>query len=884
MLLLCTSLVSLITATSQSLPATPLDRVIALNLTAVTLHQALDSIQARGHIELNFVPSEIDQVSTTITLHDPRITVRQAIDAVLAGSHLHTAVTPTGRILIIESATPSMPSAAQPTVAGTIRGRVTEALNARPLRSATVVLDGSRTATTSDSGTFQFRDVFPGNHTVVVRVPGFIPVTRALVVHAGEDATADVALTSSPSQLDQVVVTGTVVPTEVRAVPTPVTVVTAADIAALHPGTVQELFRQVVPSGVSWVQPNSPDLTSFSTRGSSTLSVGSGQMKVYIDGIEVADPTTAAIDPNSIERIEVIRGPQAAAIYGSDAIGGVIAVFTKRGSEGSTHPTINAEASVGDQQTPYPGFKDVVRQQYKASMDGGTSDLGYNIGGSYSSLGPYVPNGEISRQYNPSVFGGIHYSHGPVDFDLSARQNVWNESAVYNPDLLTSGFSYFSKPNYLPITNTYQSVGARLTVTPVSWWVSTMTLGLDRSESDETQTRPRLTSPADTELLISTTTEERTSTALTSSVSGQLATNVTGTITVGVEHWTLPIVSYYTSGALTTDQTVQTDPGFPLTLDRTTTNNTGEFVQGQLGLFDAVFLTGGVRAEQNSDFGDSLSSPVSPRVGVSVVRSIGGATLKFRGSYGSAIRPPPPGGKLGSNVDGIEQVANPNLGPERQSGFDGGTDVVFGTRGALSVSYFNQIAKNLIQGVQLASNSSGELVEEYENVGRVHNTGVEVEGSLALGILQVKAQYAYVSARLEALAPGYTGELQVGDQTEDTPHHTAGVSMILSPLRGTTVTGGLTYVGTYDAIDDLAYFRCLGGTGPCLNSTYTIDQHYLVGYPAFFKVNASITQQLTRLFAVFVSVDNLTNNDVHEYLNLNPVMGRLTTVGLRLRY
>ena len=61
-------------------------------------------------------------------------------------------------------------------------------------------------------------------------------------------------------------------------------------------------------------------------------------MKVFVDGIEVANPTTAAVDPNSIERIEVIRGPQAAAIYGSDAIGGVIQIFTKRGDPTLSHP------------------------------------------------------------------------------------------------------------------------------------------------------------------------------------------------------------------------------------------------------------------------------------------------------------------------------------------------------------------------------------------------------------------------------------------------------------------------------------------------------------------------------------------------------------------
>ena len=68
-------------------------------------------------------------------------------------------------------------------------------------------------------------------------------------------------------------------------------------------------------------------------RGTSTLLYGLGGMKVFVDGIEVAFDIVAGIDPNIIERIEVIRGPQAAAIYGSDAVGGVVSVFTKRGMQ-----------------------------------------------------------------------------------------------------------------------------------------------------------------------------------------------------------------------------------------------------------------------------------------------------------------------------------------------------------------------------------------------------------------------------------------------------------------------------------------------------------------------------------------------------------------------
>ena len=68
------------------------------------------------------------------------------------------------------------------------------------------------------------------------------------------------------------------------------------------------------------------------------------------------------------------------------------------------------------------------------------------------------------------------------------------------------------------------------------------------------------------------------------------------------------------------------------------------------------------------------------------------------------------------------------------------------------------------------------LTTQFQNVGRVKNTGVEVEGALRVGALQFKGQYGYARSRIAQLAPNYTGDLRVGDQSRSTPTHTAGAS------------------------------------------------------------------------------------------------------------
>jgi outer membrane receptor protein involved in Fe transport len=602
-------------------------------------------------------------------------------------------------------------------------------------------------------------------------------------------------------------------------------------------------------------------------------------MKVLLDGIEVALPAITPLDLNSIERVEVIRGPQAAAIYGSDAIGGVIQIFTKRGEPNVARPQVDGRVALGIIQTPYDGFGGVLRQNYAASVHGGGTDVSYNLGGGYSHTGDWLPNGELSKQSNPSFYGGMHFGHGIVAVDLSGRYYTQNNPAVADPGLTATGLSFFSAParQHQQVQN--HTVGARLGIAPLPWWQHTISLGLDRYTLDDFNTGPRFTYPGDTLLLVLNQNRTKTSIGYNTSVHGSLGNALSGSLTAGFDHYSLPATQFISIGALNTTGAIKTDPNLPFSVSRTITNNTGFFTQAQLGYRDALFLTAGLRAEKNSDFGDSLGTPVSPQGGMTYVRQFQGATLKLRGSWGRAIRPPAPGLKFATpgGAGGIT-LPNPVLGPERQQGWDAGIDGVFGGHGSLSFTFYNQIAEDLIQSVSLPSDSVP--TTQNQNVGRVKNTGIEIEGTLFIGVLTLKAQYGYARSRIEQLAPGYTGDLQVGDQALATPKHTAGAALTFAPPTGTTLTAGLAYVGSWRNYDYFAQFSCYGGTGPCQAS----NRDYIVSYPGFVRLSAGVSQQLTSLVSAFLQVDNLSNNEAFELDDLSPVMGRITTLGLQLRY
>jgi outer membrane receptor protein involved in Fe transport len=843
---------------------------IALDLRGVTIPDALAAIGARSGLRFVYDRAVLPP-SARVTVAGAEGTVAAALTRVLAGVNVDVELERDGLASIVAR------HAAPQT--GSIIGRVTDAKTGAPLPRASLFLEGrARGATTSDSGTYRISDVAAGSYTLVVRFLGYVEVRRPVMVTAGQLAVADIALTQSVNELDQVVVAGTVVPTEVKAIPTPVSVITADDIDLQRPQTVVQLFRQVVPSAVAWDLGTDPEQTAMSVRGGSTLDIGSGSLKVYLDGIEITNRSLAAIDPQSIDRIEVIRGPQAATIYGSDAIGGVLLVTMKNGIAGLSRPQIDLQLAAGVVQGPYAhqGGGDAARQEYSGSLTGGTPAASYNLGGGYASTGNWVAQGATAV---PSAFGSLHVAQGRFTIDVSGRDYTQHTGQAIPPDFALTGVPTFAKPLNDVVTTQEQTVGTSIGFAPFAWWRHSLSVGIDRTLSGLHSSAPRLTTAADTFSTIEQQNESKTTVAYNTSVTLTLSRVVSAVVTAGADHYELDNDSYFTSGATNTTGTIQTDPAQPFVVSQTPVTNTGVFAQSQLGLADRLFLTVGVRAERNSTFGPALGTPVFPRYGIAYAPSIGAVTLKMRASYGEAIRPPGPGDEDAVLTPSVLQLANARLSPERQSGWDTGIDVAFGGQGSIGITYYDQVARELIDAVTLNADTVPQ-VQQFQNLGRIRNRGLELEGTVRLAIGQLSGQYAITSSRVEALDATYGGDLEVGDQLLVVPRHTGGLSLAIVPLRRTTITVGLSFVGAWTNYDVLAELRCFGGTGPCPST----NRGFIRSYPAFTKVSLAVTRQITPMLSAFVSVKNLTNNEDTEFFNSVPIQGRTTVAGLRLHY
>jgi outer membrane receptor protein involved in Fe transport len=863
---------------------TPLDtrrvaafrRRVSLDVENVPLATVLDAIARQAGLRVEYSPS-LPQLNAPVSLHARDLTVVSALTEVLLDAAMDVVLMPSGKLSVrrhIERQD------------GSVAGAVTDAKTGEPLRAVTVQLEGtSLGATTDERGHYRIGQVPPGSYTLVARRLGYAPAKHVVTVTADHESTANLALQKAATALDQVVVTGTIVPTAVKALPTPVSVVSDSQIAQRHPITLIDVLRQAIPTAVAFNAPNAPTNTGVSVRGTTSL-IRTGEMKVFIDGVEISRFDTSPIDPNSIGRIEVIRGPEAATIYGADAATGVMQIFTKRGIGVATRPRVDAQAALGLAQTPYAGYRGVLRQQYTGSVHGGEPEMGYNFGGSYTHLADYVPENGRTRQATASVYGGMHMARKSFTADLFARHHNMKVPTALNPLIRHIDYIPESRPDYTLATQTNETYGTRLTATPTHWWRNQLTMGVDRSRLNTTQTQRRLTTPNDTLLEILDYATRKLSAGFNTSLTGTVSTAMTGTLTLGVDHYAQELIQFHTNRALNTDGTITTaPPGTPNELISTVTN-TGYFAQAQLGVHEALFLTAGARAEDNSTFGSDVGLTVLPRFGASFVRPVGATTVKIRASYGKALRTPSAGEAAGSSSPTSIKLANPDLVPEEQRGWDAGIDLVFGARGSLSVTGYDQTATDLIALLQVGAVPAPTY--QYRNVGRASNKGLEVEGTVALAWgAQLKAQYGYVRSRIEDAGTA-GGSVQAGDVPVLIPAHTAGASFTVTPRTGTTVTVGMTYVGDYREYDTLAELRCLGSLSADVCpaeflSTFSL-RDFLKTYPGFAKFNATVSHRFGQHVEGFLSVDNLTNNEAYEFYNASVVMGRVTTVGLHFTY
>jgi TonB-linked SusC/RagA family outer membrane protein len=251
---------------------------------------------------------------------------------------------------------------------GTISGTVTAVVGGTPLAEARVlVLGTSVAATTSQDGKYTLRNVPAGTANLQVLRVGYQSLKKSVAVTAGATATADFALTVAVAQLEEIVTTAT---GQSRKVELGNAVQTLGDVAkqaeqspitdaaglltAKAPGVI------VLPGSTLGGPPT------IRVRGVSSISLSNAPIWV-VDGTRIATNDLNSgtntsfslnnmLNPDDIEDIEIVKGPSAATLYGTDAANGVVVVTTKKGRAGAARWNYGAEYGIVDDRTDYPSM------------------------------------------------------------------------------------------------------------------------------------------------------------------------------------------------------------------------------------------------------------------------------------------------------------------------------------------------------------------------------------------------------------------------------------------------------------------------------------------------------------------------------------------------
>jgi TonB-linked SusC/RagA family outer membrane protein len=419
-----------------------------------------------------------------------------------------------------------------------ISGKITGAGN-QPLTAISVTIRNTSYGTATDvSGNYTLTaPLTPGNYLLEFSGVGFKTTTQSLTIGNAEKYTVSVSLIEDALGLDEVVVTGTSQGTTRKQLGSYISTIKADQLNKGATGNVLAAL-QGKTAGAQIVQNSGDPAGGISVRLRGISSINSSSEPLYIvDGVIINNATNRVtntqstydggnfvgsvgqnrmvdINPADIERIEVLNGAAASAIYGSRANTGVIQIFTKRGSSGA--PVINfstgimmselrKKLDVNQSPVKFGGSPDVFTQDVISAISGVLPTNTTPV--TRYDYQDYIFRTGLGTDNNVSVSGGkdktkyytsasYFYNEGIIkntDFkrfsfrlnldqelakwaNLSVGVNYINSAANEKPD----GNTFFSPMNSVTIIGNFhniwerdalgnlKAVGERLRVNPVS--------------------------------------------------------------------------------------------------------------------------------------------------------------------------------------------------------------------------------------------------------------------------------------------------------------------------------------------------------------------------------------------------------------------------------
>ncbi len=667
---------------------------------------------------------------------------------------------------------------------------------------------------------------------VVLSSSGRVSAQNAAVVLPDVNVESEPAPPVEPP-IPHIVVTATRNPLAVSRAGSAVDVIEHDDIARLGATNLVDVL-QSVPGLYIHASGGVGSATNVTLRGSTP-----GQTLVLVDGVRLGDPTSTDNAPDlgtiaigDVERIEVLRGPQSA-LYGSDAMGGVVQIITRRGAgpikksvtvEAGAYGTLHTRAAVsgGDKVATYAFSIDALHSQgfprygYRAThpifLSDGVTPL------------PPLPGSDPTNR--GGVTGRVTYTLGDANEAEFGFAGNGERIAFDNPyaAMTANVFNPFNQS-----TDWNGRVYSRLS---------------NRAFDGRLRNRLTLFGTALDNVIAETEScpEDFGSNCRTNyrgqrvgaEYQGDLDLNIYGKLTFG--------------GRTETERAVQSHD-LPANLGG-----------GHVSDFTGSQTTNSAFALHQFTLGDDFDLSLAGRID-SVVdgRSFttGRATVAWRVA--------PTGGKLRASVGTGAKIPSlyqrfslfglATLAPEQNVGVDAGIDQpLFDDRLTVSATLFGNRYQNLIQFSNAPTCAPAQLALGggcYYNIGRAQTRGVEfsAKADLVPDVWRVSASYTYMDAINQTTQQGLLQR----------PRHKSVGSLVYSGLKDLRLEGRLTVVGGV-----LDY----GSTAP-------------VRLPAYYRIDAFADYRINENLTAFARIENLNDATYAEVYNFS-VAGRSVYAGLKL--
>lgn len=504
-----------------------------------------------------------------------------------------------------------------------------------------------------------------------------------------------------PKKLDPVVVTATKIETPAEQLGASVTVVPGEDFQIYHYGTAADALRSI--PGVEIRRSGSlGKTTSISIRGANA-----NQVQVLVDGVRVKSPTLGQADlsdisPDSIERIEVIRGPQST-LYGADAMGGVVHIITKKGKGPLS---ANVEAGAGNYDT----------YSTRAGFSGSYSLFDYSLSASHVESNGQFKNDDSDVNAFSTRLGLTLPGNSSLSFMYR-----WNRNETGLPVKFVSN-NFGPLPIHPIIDSNNRQISETSVMSlaghtrPVTWWESDLRVG----RYQNTTTFVDLPDMAD---------ECPLGALFGFSCESPGRFIVERREAEWINHFHIGKWSTSSFGIEYRWEEGRSLGAFPFAAH---SHTWAGFFQQQLRFFDRLFLSGGVRVEDNSVFGQNTTERGSLAY---LIREWG---TRIRGGAGSGFRAPT------FNDLFFPDFSDRTLQPEESFSWDVGVDQkLWKDRIRLGLTYFHNDFTNLISFEPIATPPFVRGV----NIGKARTRGWEVTSEIdLLDTLMASVNYTYTDS------------------------------------------------------------------------------------------------------------------------------------------